>query len=109
MDEAAKNRQFTLFLSLVDLFSGIAMQNLGKLVNPVTGKTERNLEAAAAAIDMLRMLEDRTRGNLAPPESQLLQETIQFLQLNYVTESGKPEPPPAPPPQENRKTQDPSA
>ena len=61
-----------------------AIQQMGKLVDPGTGKAEINLEAAKATIDMLDMLEARTRGNLDAEETRLLKDTLMSLKMNYV-------------------------
>ena len=79
-----------LFMGLVVSFQVSALQYLGKLVSPHTGKSERNLEAAASSIDMLDMLAQKTRGNLKPEEEHFLKETISHLKLNYVEETSKP-------------------
>ena len=73
-----------LFSSLVSMLSATALQQLGKLVNPLTNKTEVNLEGAQITIDMLAMLEARTRGNLEPDEERMLKSTLATLRLNYV-------------------------
>ncbi|MCX7847799.1 MAG: DUF1844 domain-containing protein [bacterium] len=62
------------------------MMQLGKLVNPVTGKIEKNLAAAQSTIDLLRMLREKTSGNLDKAENDLLNNAISTLQLNYVDE-----------------------
>lgn len=80
--EAEMNK--VLFLNLVMMFHANAMQQLGKLVNPITGKTEIDLHGAQASIDILTMLAEKTRGNLDKEEERLLRETISSLQVNYV-------------------------
>jgi len=74
------------------MFSASAYQSMGKLANPMTGKSERNLEAAQGFIDILIMLKKRTVGNLSPEESKILESTISDLELNFVQEKNKPEP-----------------
>ncbi|MCX7591080.1 MAG: DUF1844 domain-containing protein [Kiritimatiellae bacterium] len=73
-----------LFSSLVSMLSATALQQLGKLVNPLTNKTEINLEGAQVTIDMLAMLEAKTRGNLDPDEERMLRNSLATLQMNYV-------------------------
>ena len=73
-----------MLAQLVMMFTSATLQHLGKLVNPATHKAEINLEAAQASIDMLDMLEVKTRGNLKPDESRMLKESLTQLQLNYV-------------------------
>jgi hypothetical protein len=75
-----------LFLGLVHSFQAAAMQQMGKTVNPFTQEIERDLPQAQLSIDMLRMLEERTRGNLTTEESRFLAHVLRELQLNYVME-----------------------
>jgi hypothetical protein len=65
---------------------------LGKMMNPMTGKTDRDLPAARAMIDLLAELEEKTTGRLEDDERRLLQKTLTELRLNYLDEVGKPEP-----------------
>ena len=85
------SREDTLrFLDIVSLFSTQAMIGLGKMVNPVTGKAEKNLPAARLFIDTLEMLERKTKGNLNNDETKLLQATLTDLRLMFVEESKAP-------------------
>ncbi|MEI8122899.1 MAG: DUF1844 domain-containing protein [bacterium] len=91
-----------MFMQLVIMLSSSAMQYLGKIINPMTGKTELNLEAAQATIDMVEMIEAKTRGNLDRDEERMLKNTLTTLRMNYVETAAAPPPqvtpetPPAP-------------
>jgi hypothetical protein len=74
----------SLLINLVMMFSASAMQQLGKLKNPVTNKVEIDLDGAQMTIDVLEMLKSKTRGNLDKDEDRLLTETVSMLQMNYV-------------------------
>ena len=80
------------FLTVISMFSASAYQSMGKLANPMTGKSERNLEAAQGFIDILRMLKKKTAGNLSSEESRIMEGAISDLELNFVQEKNKPEP-----------------
>jgi hypothetical protein len=84
-----------MFGQLVAMLHFAAMQQLGKVKNPMTDTIERNLEAARHTIDTLDMLQARTRGNLTPEEDQFLRQMLQELKLNYVDEVAKGDAPPA--------------
>ena len=77
------------FMQLVMGLQTSAWMLLGKIANPISGKQERNLEAAKATIDALMMLKAKTKGNLGMSEEALLNGAIQQLQLNYVEELEK--------------------
>lgn len=62
----------------------IAMMLLGKAVNPVSNKIEVNLDHAKYTIDMLDMLNTKTKGNLTDYENKFLNEVIRELKLYYV-------------------------
>ena len=89
MDTAQQHE--IMFTQLVLMFHTAAMQQMGKLKNPMTDKIERNLEAAKNSIDLLDMLKEKTRGNLSDDESRLLRQVVQELKLNFVDEKNRPE------------------
>ncbi|MDP2990635.1 MAG: DUF1844 domain-containing protein [Kiritimatiellota bacterium] len=89
MNESKPDINKVLFMHLVSMLAMSAIQQMGKLVDPGTGKAEINLEAAQATIDMLDMLEARTRGNLDTEETRLLKDTLMSLKMNYVQSQGE--------------------
>ena len=88
MDNREKHQ--LMFTQLVIMFQMATMQQLGKLKNPVTDKVERDLAAAQTSIDMLDMLKEKTKGNLAPEEDHFLSDALRDLKLNFVDEMNKP-------------------
>ena len=83
------SRDAALFLQLVLGMQAAAMQAMGKLMNPITRKVERNLEAAREAIDTLGALEVRTKGNLESDEERVLRTVLTELRMNYLDEVKK--------------------
>ncbi len=75
-----------LFIHLVMMFHVAAMQQLGKVMNPITNKIERELEQAKFSIDTISMLKEKTKGNLSPSEEEYLGKVLFELQMNYVDE-----------------------
>jgi hypothetical protein len=63
---------------------GDAMANLGQAPDPVTGRPRVDLEQARFAIDLLAMLQEKTRGNRTPDESAVLEEMLTTLRMGYV-------------------------
>jgi len=90
--DAEKNT--SLFFSLIMTFQAAAMQQMGKLKNPASDKIERDLQQAQLSIDILDMLEERTRGNLSDDEKRFMKGILQELKLNYVDEKTKEQQPP---------------
>lgn len=68
-----------------------AMQQMGKIASPISGKIERDLAMAKHSIDTLIMLSNKTAGNLAKEEKELIDRLLYELRLNYVDEVKKDE------------------
>ncbi len=75
-----------LFLQLVLSLQSAAWYQLGKTMSPITGKIERNLDEARVSIDLLNMLQEKTKGNLLGDEKKILDNTVYTLQMNYIDE-----------------------
>ncbi len=69
------------------------MVHLGKITHPVTGKVERDLETAKFLIDLLGVMEVKTKGNLSRDEERLLGTILTNLRLNFVQEANRPDSP----------------
>jgi len=62
-----------------------AAVHFGDAVDPTTGqRSERNLPAAQQMIDILALLEQKTRGNLSAEERQLLEQILYELRVRFV-------------------------
>jgi Domain of unknown function (DUF1844) len=66
-----------------------AFMHLGDIPNPTTQQREKDLPAAKQMIDLLGILEDKTKGNLASEEERLLRQLLLDLRLRYVRETGR--------------------
>ena len=72
------------FETLIRSFAGTAMLQLGLVEDPVHGRMPPDLEAARETIDMLGLLEEKTRGNLTPSEHGFLEDVLYQLRVSYV-------------------------
>jgi hypothetical protein len=81
-----------LFAQLIMQQSNMAMLLLGKVPNPQTGETIRDIEAARLFIDQLEMLEEKTRGNLNKDEENLLKQSLMSLRMAFVEAVESPAP-----------------
>ncbi len=86
MPEQITDKNEAAFIQLIAGLQGSAWMLMGKVANPVTGKIEKNLEAAKTTIDTLIMIQEKTKGNLSQIEDDYLRNTISQLQLNFVKE-----------------------
>ena len=72
------------FLNLVVSMSHSALFHLGDAPDPATGKLEKNLPLARQTIDILAMLQEKTRGNLNGEEERVLSHAIYDLRMRFV-------------------------
>jgi len=79
------------FETLVLSLSTSAMYQLGLVQDPAGAPIPTDLEAGRHTIDILGILQEKTRGNLTPQEEQLLEQVLYELRLAFVhISSGQP-------------------
>jgi Domain of unknown function (DUF1844) len=81
VEEIAPSHNFQL---LLDFITRNAAAMLGGMADPRTGKPFVDLEGAREMIDMLDVLREKTRGNLARADEDLLIEVIGSLKLSFM-------------------------
>ena len=79
-----EEQQSALFAQMVMHLAHTALVMVGRAANPVTGKTETDLESARLLIDQLEMIEAKTKGNLIPEEQHLLRQNLMTLRMAFV-------------------------
>jgi len=72
------------FASFCVMLYSEALVHLGQVPDPTTGQPHRDLEQAQFTIDLLAMLQEKTRGNRTPEESAVLEEILSTLRMAYV-------------------------
>lgn len=77
------------FSTFIMSLTSSAFYHLGDIADPETGKTETNLPAVQQTIDMLIMLNEKTKGNLNEEEAKLLEQLVYELQMKFVAKSKK--------------------
>lgn len=80
-DESQSSRSFQM---LVDFLTRNAAAMLGGMADPRTGQAFLDLEGAREVIDMLDALREKTRGNLAKADEDLLVEVLGSLKLTFM-------------------------
>lgn len=79
------------FVGFVLSLAHTAAYHFGDVRDPVSGKAgEANLPAAHQIIDILALLEEKTRGNLTAEERQLLEQILYELRMRFVDASKAP-------------------
>jgi len=61
-----------------------AQVGLGAVPHPETNKSAQNFPAAKQMIDILAILQEKTKGNLTEAESTLLDQVLYNLRIHYV-------------------------
>jgi hypothetical protein len=77
------------FATFVISLSTQALALLGEIPDPVQGRTVVDLEGARQFIDILGILQDKTRGNLDDREAALLQGALYDLRMKYVERANR--------------------
>ena len=72
------------FRSLIGMLASQAVMGLGAVGDPKTGRVVIDLEGAKFAIDLLGMLEEKTKGNLAAEEASELRQVLAELRSRFV-------------------------
>ena len=73
------------FTAFVVSLASTAAIHLGDLADPSTGqKLDPNLEGAAQMIEILTLLEEKTRGNLTAEERQVLEQILYEVRMRFV-------------------------
>lgn len=73
-----------------------AVTYLGGYQNPETKEVLVDLEMAKRTIDTIKLLKEKTTGNLTVPESNLLDNTLHNLRMTYIRLANNPPPSPQP-------------
>lgn len=64
-----------------------ALLHLGELEHPDGGPARADLPLAKHTIDIIAMLQEKTKGNLTPPEARLMESLLYDLRLRFVERS----------------------
>ena len=76
------------FATFIFSLNSSVLVQLGLIDDPATGKKTKNLPLAKQTIDILGMLEEKTRGNLTKDEETMLKNILYDLRMIYVKEKG---------------------
>ncbi|HEY7791872.1 MAG TPA: DUF1844 domain-containing protein [Vicinamibacterales bacterium] len=80
---ASEHEPLTFTTFVISLATTAAI-HFGDVPDPAGGAVEANLEGAGQIIEVLGLLEEKTRGNLTLEERQLLEQVLYELRLRYV-------------------------
>jgi len=77
------------FAQFVMSLATSAMIHLGDMAHPADNQRHIELSAAQETIDILALLEEKTRGNLSREEESLLTQVIADLRIRFVQKKSK--------------------
>jgi len=77
------------FNSLIFSLSSSALLNMGDIAEPQTGERKKDLPMAKYSIDIISMLQEKTKGNLTEEEHKFLDSILADLRLRYVKAAKK--------------------
>jgi hypothetical protein len=75
----------TFMLSL----NSSALLHLGEIADPISKEKNRDLSLAKHTIDVIAMLQEKTKGNLTEDEGRLVDGILYDLRMRYVKQVGK--------------------
>ena len=76
------------FSTFIFSLNASALVHLGAIEDPASGQKIKNLPLAKQTIDILNMLEEKTRGNLNKDEETIMRNILYDLRIAYVKETG---------------------
>lgn len=61
-----------------------AQIHMGAVPDPTTQKTAKNLDLARQTIDIITILNEKTKGNLTEEEGKLMEQILYSLRLQFI-------------------------
>ena len=83
MDEKTGTEELDFSTFVISLATS-AQVGMGAVPHPETNQAAQNLPAAKQMIDILALLQEKTKGNLTDDESSLLDQVLHNLRVHYV-------------------------
>jgi hypothetical protein len=77
------------FSTFIASLSSSAMVQLGEIAEPTTGQKQANLPMAKHTIDIIALLQEKTKGNLTHEENKLIQNLLTDLRMRYISAINK--------------------
>lgn len=83
-----------LFGGLIESLASQALMFMGAMRDPMTGAAHQDFQQSQAMIEMLAMLEEKTKGNLAKEEADMLKQVLDEVRMHFVRLTTPPPPGP---------------
>ena len=90
-EPGSKSKPALSFSAFLTSLGYQTLMHLGEIPHPDTQEPQLDLESAKDTIDLLILLESKTKGNLTSEEEKLLKSLLTELQMKFVAKaSGRP-------------------
>lgn len=76
------------FQHLVSMIANQTLLQLGAVPNPMTGQRMVDMEGARFSMELMRVLAEKTKGNLTQEEQQYLVQVLYQIQMNFARAGG---------------------
>jgi hypothetical protein len=73
------------FSTFIASLSSSALVHLGEIAEPSTGQKQLNSQMAKQTIDIIGLLQEKTKGNLNSEEEKLVQNVLTDLRMRYIS------------------------
>jgi hypothetical protein len=90
------------FAGLVESLATQALMFMGAMRDPMTGAVHQDLGQAQQMIEMLGMLDEKTKGNLTKDEADMMKQVLNEVRIQFVRLTTPPPPGPKGPMMGNR-------
>ena len=67
---------------------------MGAMRDPMTGQAHQDIQQSQTMIEMLAMLEEKTKGNLAKEEADMIKQVLDEVRMHFVRLTTPPPPKP---------------
>ncbi|EAQ78468.1 DUF1844 domain-containing protein [Blastopirellula marina] len=75
------------FRMLISMLATQAFAAMGQIPHPETGQAMVELPLAKHMIDLLGVIEEKTKGNLSPDEAEMIEHALHDLRMGYFAMS----------------------
>ncbi len=73
------------FTTLIMSLASSALVSMGRVPDPATGTVQKNFGFAHQNIDIIHLLQEKTRGNLSADEERLVEQILYELRMSYIS------------------------
>lgn len=80
----AEQQATRLFMSFLAGLAQQALMQMGEIENPFSGQREMDLQGARGTIELLAVIQAKTKGNLTEDEDSALRDALRDLKMRYV-------------------------